>query len=54
MKHLVLASLFAGAMALPALADYTIIAPANPGGGWDQTARTMQSVLQEEGISKTV
>ncbi|MFT4012649.1 MAG: tripartite tricarboxylate transporter substrate binding protein [Paracoccus sp. (in: a-proteobacteria)] len=54
MKHLVLASLFAGAMALPAMADYTIIAPANPGGGWDQTARTMQTVLQEEGISKSV
>ncbi|CAM3270073.1 putative tricarboxylic transport membrane protein [Paracoccus aminovorans] len=54
MKHLVLASLFAGAMALPAMADYTIIAPANPGGGWDQTARTMQTVMQEEGISKSV
>ncbi len=51
MKHLVLASLFAGALALPAAADYTIIAPANPGGGWDQTARTMQQVMQEEGIS---
>ncbi|MDT1063076.1 tripartite tricarboxylate transporter substrate binding protein [Paracoccus sp. CPCC 101403] len=54
MKHFVLVSLFAGAVAMPALADYTIIAPANPGGGWDQTARTMQTVLQEEGISKSV
>ncbi len=54
MKHFVLASLFAGAMALPAMADYTIIAPANPGGGWDQTARTMQTVMQEDGISKSV
>ncbi|MBK4216889.1 tripartite tricarboxylate transporter substrate binding protein [Paracoccus caeni] len=51
MKSLVLATLLAGAVALPALADYTIIAPANPGGGWDQTARTMQTVMQEEGIS---
>lgn len=51
MKHLVLASLFVGAVALPAMADYTIIAPANPGGGWDQTARTMQQVMQEDGIS---
>lgn len=51
MKSFVLATLFAGAVALPAMADYTIIAPANPGGGWDQTARTMQTVLQEEGIS---
>lgn len=54
MKHLVLASLFAGAVALPAMADYTIIAPANPGGGWDQTARTMQTVMQEDGISPSV
>ena len=30
------------------------MAPAAPGGGWDQTARTMQTVLQEEGISGNV
>ena len=54
MKHFVLASLLAGAIAAPAMADYTIIAPANPGGGWDQTARTMQTVMQEDGISKSV
>ena len=54
MKQFVLASLFAGAIAAPAMADYTIIAPANPGGGWDQTARTMQTVMQEDGISKSV
>ncbi len=53
LKHFFLASLLAGAIALPAAAaDYTIIAPANPGGGWDQTARSLQTVLQEEGISK--
>ncbi len=28
--------------------DYKVLAPAAPGGGWDQTARTMQSVLQDE------
>ena len=54
MKQDLLASLFAGAVALPAMADYTIIAPANPGGGWDQTARTMQTVMQEDGISPSV
>jgi putative tricarboxylic transport membrane protein len=55
MKRLVLAVLAAGAVALPAAAaDYTIMAPAAPGGGWDQTARTMQTVLQEEGISDSV
>jgi len=55
MKHLMLATILAGSVALPALAaDYTIIAPANPGGGWDQTARTMQAVLQDEKISDSV
>lgn len=52
MKHFALAALLLGT-ALPAAADYTIIAPAAPGGGWDQTARTMQTVMQEEGISKS-
>ena len=43
------------ALAVPAFAaDYRIMAPAAPGGGWDQTARTMQTVLQEEGISGNV
>ncbi|PZO67790.1 MAG: C4-dicarboxylate ABC transporter substrate-binding protein [Paracoccus denitrificans] len=55
MKHAFLAAIFAAATALPAMAaDYTIMAPANPGGGWDQTARTMQDVLQKDGISKRV
>ena len=25
------------------------MAPASPGGGWDQTARTMQNLMQQEG-----
>lgn len=55
MRHFFLASILAGAMALPALAaDYTIIAPAGPGGGWDQTARSIQTVLQDEKISGSV
>lgn len=55
LKHFLIASLIAGAMALPASAtDYTIIAPANPGGGWDQTARSMQAAMQQEGISGNV
>ena len=28
----------------------TLIAPANPGGGWDQTARQVRQVLTEQGI----
>ena len=55
MKHTFIATLFAAAIALPAAAaDYTIIAPAAPGGGWDQTARSLQTVLQQEGISGNV
>lgn len=55
MNKLLLAALMTGALAVPAFAaDYTIMAPAAPGGGWDQTARTMQEALQAEGISGNV
>jgi putative tricarboxylic transport membrane protein len=55
MNKLFLAALMTGALAVPAFAaDYTIMAPASPGGGWDQTARTMQEALQAEGISGNV
>jgi putative tricarboxylic transport membrane protein len=37
-----------------ALDDLRIIAPASPGGGWDQTARAMQEVIQGAGIAKSV
>src|SRR4051794_41863779 len=55
MKQFILASIIAGALALPAAAaDYKIMAPAAPGGGWDQTARSMQTAMQDEGISSSV
>ncbi|WP_108462292.1 Bug family tripartite tricarboxylate transporter substrate binding protein [Devosia naphthalenivorans] len=55
MNKLFLAAAITGAMAIPAFAaDYTIMAPAAPGGGWDQTARAMQNALQTEGISGNV
>lgn len=55
MKHTFLGVAFAAALAVPAFAqDYTIMAPANPGGGWDGTARAMQEVLQAEGIAPSV
>ncbi len=42
-------------MTVPAAAaDYKILAPAAPGGGWDQTARSMQAAMQDEGISGNV
>ncbi len=47
--------LVAAAMAAPAFAqELTIIAPAAPGGGWDQTARSLQAALQTEGLAKNV
>lgn len=37
----------------PLYSHLRIIAPAAPGGGWDQTARAMQQVLQTAGIVET-
>ena len=37
-----------------ATGDLTIVAPAAPGGGWDQTARVMQQVLRELGVARSV
>jgi putative tricarboxylic transport membrane protein len=55
MKHAILGAAFAAALAVPALAgEYSIMAPASPGGGWDSTARTMQEVMQAEGIAEQV
>jgi putative tricarboxylic transport membrane protein len=34
--------------------ELKIMAPANPGGGWDQTARSMQQALVAAGIAKSV
>jgi putative tricarboxylic transport membrane protein len=50
------ATLMAGFMSVQALAldNLTIIAPAGPGGGWDQTARAMAEVLQASGQAKAV
>jgi putative tricarboxylic transport membrane protein len=54
MRTLFIGTILAGALALPlSAADYTIMAPAAPGGGWDQTARTMQAVMQDEGVSSS-
>jgi putative tricarboxylic transport membrane protein len=39
--------------AQPAYPYLRIIAPAAPGGGWDQTARAMQQVLQRAGLAHT-
>jgi putative tricarboxylic transport membrane protein len=57
MRRLLLAALFACApLAARAQggAALTIVAPAAPGGGWDQLARTMQRTLELEGIARSV
>jgi putative tricarboxylic transport membrane protein len=53
---IVAAGILAGCMSVSSLAmdNLTIIAPAKPGGGWDQTARSMQDVLQGAGLAKAV
>jgi putative tricarboxylic transport membrane protein len=38
------------AVAQPAIDQLRIVAPAAPGGGWDQTARAMQQALQRSGL----
>ena len=56
-KRLLLAALAAASLSLPAHAqtdELTIMAPAGPGGGWDQTARSMQQALTEAGLASNV
>ncbi|HXF88731.1 MAG TPA: tripartite tricarboxylate transporter substrate-binding protein [Xanthobacteraceae bacterium] len=52
----VLAVAATAAFATPALAqlELKIMAPAAPGGGWDQTARAMQQALVASGAAKSV
>jgi putative tricarboxylic transport membrane protein len=48
------ALLSGAAAAQPALERLTIVAPAAPGGGWDQTARAMQHALTATGLVRVV
>lgn len=57
MKTLLAAILSLGLFGLAAAAQtesYEIMAPASPGGGWDQTARAMQATLQDAKIASDV
>jgi putative tricarboxylic transport membrane protein len=57
MKHFIASTILSAALTLPVAAlaaDYTIMAPAAPGGGWDQTARAMQEALTGAGVSGNV
>ncbi|BCJ90387.1 C4-dicarboxylate ABC transporter substrate-binding protein [Terrihabitans soli] len=45
----------AAVLTVPAFAqDFSIMAPAGPGGGWDQTARALQAALQTEKLGGNV
>ncbi|MBQ2263467.1 MAG: tripartite tricarboxylate transporter substrate binding protein [Loktanella sp.] len=50
---LVSATLIAPA-AMAQMSEMQIMAPAAPGGGWDQTARTIQATLQSEGLVSNI
>ena len=53
-NHWITALLLAFAVASPASAQIkmlTIMAPAAPGGGWDQTSREMQKVMEENHLA---
>ncbi len=55
MKRALLALAFLVAAGPAAAIDtLKILVPANPGGGWDQTARNLAQALQKSGIVKTV
>lgn len=51
---LALLSLFTPLAAAQSLDNLRIMAPASPGGGWDQTSRAVQTVLQDQNIVKPV
>jgi putative tricarboxylic transport membrane protein len=53
-RMLLIAAALAGATSASAQMDLKILAPAAPGGGWDQTARSMQQALMESGAAKGV
>ncbi len=54
MRKLGIAALVSATLLAPAafaqMSELKIMAPAGPGGGWDQTARTIQATLQSEGL----
>ncbi|TJZ91260.1 tripartite tricarboxylate transporter substrate binding protein [Paracoccus gahaiensis] len=58
MKKLGIAAVLSATLIAPAamaeLSELRIMAPAGPGGGWDQTARSIQSTLQAEGLVSNI
>jgi putative tricarboxylic transport membrane protein len=52
-RGVVAAAALSFATSAMAQAELKIMAPAAPGGGWDQTARSMQQALTQSGIAKS-
>ncbi len=48
------AALLTSTSAFAQMEELRIMAPAAPGGGWDQTARSIQATLQEEGLVSNI
>jgi putative tricarboxylic transport membrane protein len=53
-RAVILCLSMAASLAAQAPRDLTIVAPAAPGGGWDQTARAMQQALRATGLAGSV
>jgi putative tricarboxylic transport membrane protein len=53
-KFGILSMLLVLSLGLAQLESLRIMAPASPGGGWDQTSRALQTVLQDGGLAKNV
>jgi putative tricarboxylic transport membrane protein len=54
MKKLCVGLLVLLSFGLAQMDSLRIMAPASPGGGWDQTSRSLQTVLQQEGLASNV
>ncbi len=54
MLAVALTATFMSTAAIAGMDNLTLIAPAKPGGGWDQTARAMQEVMQSGGMAAAV
>ena len=54
LRRAALASVLATVLSAQALETVRFMAPGSPGGGYDQTARTLGKALQDAGAAKSV
>lgn len=53
-SSILVAALLASTSAFAQMSELRIMAPAAPGGGWDQTARAIQATLQADGLVQNI